>query len=148
MASSYQDLLGAVYAAIEDDGSTSFVPAVTPFNAELIPATKQGLQFVAYFGGGAVIHNAGSSQTVHDLVVEVLADTRPSDTTAPETPQALCLSYVTAIAKILAGKNTAALAHRQGRAVYTGYELEPINEGEWTIVRVSFDVYQIAALES
>ena len=143
MASSYQDLLTEVWDAIEADSGTSFVAAQTPFSAELIPATMQGREFVAVLRGGGPTDRGASTTTIHSLVVSVLADTR-----IPKTGQGIALSYVTAIVKILAGAGTDILGNQNARAVYQDYEIEPVNDGEWAIVRCLFEVHQTAALES
>ena len=147
MASSFQNLLLEVWRVIEADSSTPFVKAATPFFAEMIPATGQGLQFVARFDGGGVLNQSTTSHVVHDLVVEVLADTSPPDNDNAEVGAGTALSYVTALANILADGTTAPLGEHGARAVFTGYEVEPLEEGAWAIVRVNFEVTQLFALE-
>ena len=146
MASSYQDLLTAVWDAIENDSGTSFVAASTPFFADLIPATAAGSEFTARFTGGDLVSPGTTAETSHELVVEVLADT-----SVPKTGQAVALSYATSVIEILAGECTDILGHHQARVLgepAPKYEIETAAEGEWSIVRLTFNVTQIAALES
>lgn len=139
-------MLREAWRLIEDDSSTSFVKADTPFFAEMIPATEQGRAYTVRLEGGSIVAHGQSTHTVHNMVVELLAATETVD-----TGQALALSYVTAIAEILAppaSTGLAPLGEHGARAVFREYEIEPIAEGEWSIVRVMFDVTQFAALET
>lgn len=139
MATTYQALYREMIRVIDAD--SNWTKAATPYFAEFLPATAQGRYFTLRFEGGGIVANGpGGMHTVHSAVVETMADTSLAD-----TGPALALDYVQELAEIVAPATSMPLGEHGARAVYTGYEIEPVEGGEWSIIRVNFDITQYAS---